>query len=48
MYGVNLNPTHKSYNIIIGSFPIYEIDVEKIGRAKASAVLNIMSDTEMR
>ena len=38
---------HNSYNIIIGSHPIYEIDIEKVKRERATAVLNIMSDYEM-
>ena len=47
-YGPNINATHNSYNIIIGSHPIYEVDIEKIKRdGKASAVLNIMTDNEM-
>lgn len=47
-YGPNINSAHNSYNIIIGSHPIYEIDVEKVKRdGRATAVLNIMSDYEM-
>lgn len=51
LYGFFFNEVHekdRKHNIIIGSYPLYEIDVQKMTKnAKVDAVLNLMSDEEM-
>lgn len=38
----------RQHNIVVGSYPLYEIDVTKMTKnGKVNAVLNLMSDEEM-
>lgn len=52
MYGFFFNEVNepgKMHNIIIGSYPLYEVDVNKmVKNGKVTAVLSLQSDEEMR
>lgn len=43
-----INEPGRQHNIVIGSYPLYEIDVTKMTKnGKVNAVLNLMSDEDM-
>jgi len=38
----------RQHNVVIGSYPLYEVDVEKmVKNGKVTAVLNLQTDEEM-
>ena len=51
LYGYFFNEVNepgRNHNIVIGSYPLFEIDVEKmVKNGKINAVLNLQTDEEM-